>query len=133
MAPYSLEPGQISVGTAYFGPDDIPDGLTFEFETQLDSPDNQFLSRVDLTISEATKSDTGIVGIAVNNSDEKLMGPFSVVGLCLSPTGEIRGYYSAFATKNELAPGETTPFTASGYPGPACDAYVIGVTGYKGF
>lgn len=133
LVPYRIEPGQVAVGDIAFTPGTVLDGLSFEFEVQLDSPDNQFLNRVDLTISEATKTNTGITGLAVNNSDEKLMGPFSVAGLCLSTTGEIRGYYAAFATKMELAPGEETPFTASGYPGPACDAYVIGVTGYKGF
>lgn len=133
FSPYLLPVGNVAVGYVYFGPSDLPAGLTFEFDPQSSPADGANAFRQDLEITEATRKDDGVVGIARNATEEKLSGPFSVVGICVDQTGAIQGYYAAYAAKNELAPGETTSFTASFYGAGPCAAYLLGATGYKGF
>lgn len=133
MAPYVLHSGEVAIGDVYFGPDDLPDGLSYEFDpdTQDFNADTAF--RQDLEVVEATRKETEIVGIVRNQTDEDLSGPFSVVAVCFDSEGAIQGYYATYAVANELAPGDTTQFTASFYGTGPCDAYLLGVNGFKGF
>ena len=132
VAPFLLMAGQVAVGDVYFGPSDLPGGLTFEFEPETSPLDSGNAFRQDLEIVEATRRPDGIVGIASNPTNEPLSGPFSVIGVCFDHSGAIRGYYAAFAAKDTLAPGETTQFTATFYGSGLCDAHLLGATGFKG-
>ena len=89
--------------------------LTFEFEPQTSPVEGGNAYRQDLEIVEATRKADGVVGIARNQTDEQVSGPFSVIGVCFDQSGAIQGYYAAYAAKDQLAPGETTPFNASFY------------------
>lgn len=131
FAPFLLQSGQVAVGTVYFGPNDLPDGLTLEFEPETSPAGGGRAYRQDLEIIEGTRTPEGVVGIARNGTSEPLNGPFSVIGLCLDQPGAIQGYYAAHAAKDSLAPGETTPFTATFYGTGPCDAYLLGVNGFK--
>ena len=133
FAPTLLPAEQVAVGTVYFGPSDLPDGLAFEFEPKVSSVDETNTFKRDLEIAEATQTSEGLVGIARNASGMAMSGPFSVIGVCFTESGGIQGYYSAYAAKNTLAPGETTPFTATFYGTGSCRAFLLGSTGYIGF
>lgn len=133
FSPFYLGAGQVAVGDVYFGPSDLPAGLTYEFEPQSSAVDDSLNFQQDLEIVEATRKTEGVVGIARNQTDERVTGPFSVTGVCFDQSGAIQGYFAAYAAKNELAPDETTQFNASFYGTGPCDAYLLGINGYKGF
>lgn len=132
VAPYYLPSGGIAVGDAYFGTTDIPSGLTFEFEIETSETNSDFTYRQDLQIQEATNNGSELVGIAANSTEEDLTGPFRVTGVCFDSTGQVNGYFATYATKDALSPGETTPFSATFYGTGPCDAFAVGITGYKG-
>lgn len=132
VAPYRLPPGQIAVGYVYFG-EDVPEGVTLEFEPQAEPFEESEFGSQDLRVIEAEVAADGIVGIAGNPTAEKLSGPFSVTGVCFDSSGEVRGYYSAFAAKDKLQVDESTPFSATFYGEGPCETHVIGLSGYKGF
>lgn len=131
LSPYLLVAGQVAIGDVYFGPSDLPEGLTFEFEPQTSPVEDGSAFRQDLEIVEATRKADGIVGIASNPTEERLNGPFSVIGVCFDHAEAIQGYYAAYAAKDELSPGETTQFTASFYGTGPCDAFLLGSNGFK--
>lgn len=131
VAPFVLSAGQVAIGDVYFGPSDLPGGLTFEFEPESSPVGGGNAFRQDLEIVEATRKPEGIVGIARNPTDQMLNGPFSVIGVCFDQSGAIQGYYAAYAAKNELAPGDSTQFTATFYGSGPCDAHLLGSTGHK--
>lgn len=131
LSPFLLVAGQVAIGNVYFGPSDLPEGLTFEFEPQTSLVADGSAFRQDLEIVEATRKADGIVGIASNPTEERLNGPFSVIGVCFDHAGAIQGYYAAYAAKDELSPGETTQFTASFYGTGPCDAFLLGSNGFE--
>jgi hypothetical protein len=131
LSPFFLVAGQVAIGDVYFGPSDLPEGLAFEFEPQTSPVEDGSAFRQDLKIVEATRKSDGIVGIASNPTEERLNGPFSVIGVCFDHAGAIQGYYAAYAAKDELSPGETTQFTASFYGTGPCDAFLLGSNGFK--
>lgn len=131
VAPFVLIAGQVAIGDVYFGPSDLPAGLTFEFEPETSPVEGGNAFRQDLEIVEATRRPDGIVGIAINPTDQPLSGPFRVIGVCFDQSGAIQGYYAAYAAKDALAPGETTQFTATFYGSGPCDAHLLGSTGFK--
>lgn len=132
VAPHYLPSGGIAVGSAYFGTTDIPSGLTFEFEIETSETNSDFIYRQDLQIQEVTNSGSELVGIAANSTEEELTGPFRVTGVCFDSLGQVTGYFATYATQDALSPGETTPFSATFYGAGPCDAFAVGVTGYKG-
>jgi hypothetical protein len=132
MTPYRLPPGQIAAGSVYFG-QDVPPEATLEFEPQVEPFEEREFGSQDLIIIEAEVTPDGIVGIAANPTPEELSGPFSVTGVCFDSSGEVRGYYSAFAAKDELEIDESTPFSATFYGEGPCDVHIIGLSGFKGF
>jgi len=133
MAPYVLHAGEVAIGNVYFGPDDLPDGLTYEFDPDTAEFNADTAFSQDLEVVEASRKETEIVGIVRNQTDENLSGPFSVVAVCFDSEGTIQGYYATYAAANELAPDGTTQFTATFYGEGPCDAYLLGVNGFKGF
>lgn len=133
LSPYYLPAGGVAVGDAYFGTTDIPAGLTYEFEPQTQDVNTEMIFRQDLVIQEVSSTGSELIGIAINQTEEALTGPFRVVGVCLDASGAIQGYYSTYAAKDALAPGETTTFNATFYGTGPCETFAVGVTGYKGF
>lgn len=132
LAPYYLPAGGIAVGDAYFGTSDLPAGLTFEFEPQTKDAATELIFRQDLVVQEVSNSGSELIGIAVNQTDEELSGPFRVVGVCFDAAGTIQGYYGTYASKDALVPGEATTFSATFYGTGPCDTFAVGVTGYRG-
>lgn len=132
FSPSLIQAGQVSIGSVFFGTTDVPPDATLEFEPDATPIAEANAFRQDIAIAESTRQPNRIVGLARNGTDKSLTGPFSVVGLCFDQSGAIQGYYATYAAKNELAPGETTPFDATFYGTGPCDAYLLGSTGYKG-
>ena len=132
FSPSLIPAGQVSIGSVYFGTTDVPPDATLEFEPDATPAAGGNAFRQDIAIAESTRQPNRIVGLARNGTDQPLTGPFTVVGICFDQSGAILGYYATYAAKNELAPGETTPFDATFYGTGPCDAYLLGSTGYKG-
>lgn len=143
IVPYRVPSGGIAVGAVYFGADDLPVGLTFEFDPQYESADSDDGYFLDMAVVEAELSPSGIIGRVSNPAAQEVSGPFSVDGICFTADGAVAGYFATYAAKSELGPGEVSPFDASFYyPGAGistsldasdtCAFFVIGARGYSG-
>jgi len=132
FSPSLIPAGQVSIGSVFFGTTDVPPDAALEFEPDAKPVAEANAFRQDIEIAESTRQPNRIVGLARNGTDKALTGPFSVVGICFDQSGAIQGYYATYAAKNDLEPGETTPFDATFYGTGPCDAYLLGSTGYKG-
>lgn len=132
LAPSVLPPGQVAIAAVYFNSlEHLPADAVLAFEVEFEPPAMTQVFRQDLEIVEATHEEDSIVGIVRNGTGAPLVGRVSVLGVCVDASGAVRGYYEAFADKNDLDPGETAPFDAHfGGTGP-CEAFLVGASGYK--
>jgi hypothetical protein len=144
IVPYRVPAGGIAVGSVYFGVDELPDGLTYEFEPQYESAKSDDGYFLDVPIVEAELTASGVIGRISNPTDQDVSGPFTVVGVCFDAGGDIAGYFGTYAAKDELRPGDESPFDATFYyPGAGfttslnanetCASFLIGARGYAEF
>jgi hypothetical protein len=137
IAPHVLQPGEYAVGSLIFGFDDLPDDTVFEFDVEINP---SYDSTVDLEVTEAELTDSGIVGVATNQLDREL-DPSSIAGVCWDSNGTLIGVFSGSTSKDKLPPGDTSPFDGYFYmsgvglfdtPSPAnvCAYWVVAALAY---
>ena len=132
MIPSVVPAGQVAIASLYFNSlEHLPPDAALDFEPEAEPLATASLVRQDLEIVEATRGEGGIVGLARNDTEDPLVGRVSVLGVCFDAAGTITGYYSGFADKNDLDPGETAPFDARFDGVGPCDAFLVGASGNK--
>ncbi len=127
--PFIVQPGQIAIGDVNFG-DDIPAGLTFEFEAESNPVEKSSFSRQDIDVQEAVLKDDEVIGIVRNPTGSSLNGPFAVVVMCFDDAGEISMASGGYAAKDTLGPDATSPFSITLYGDGPCDSFIVGSTGW---
>jgi hypothetical protein len=83
-----------AVATPPFGSaDDLPSGLTYEFDPEIEYTDSQLNFIADLEITEAELTDDGLVSTVLNSSSDKAVTLASITGVCFAADGTIAGYF----------------------------------------
>jgi hypothetical protein len=124
-------PVHTAIGYVYFAGATLPDNSQISLEAS-GEPLGEFENIVGLPISEANSTRKAIVGIVENDSGTSVDGPIGIEAVCFSADGQLTDEYSAFATKDALAPGETSSFQLDLYRG-TCDRFLLGAGGFVPF
>jgi len=131
MSPSVLPPGQVAIAVVYFNSSDyLPADAVFAFEVEFAPQETARVFRQDLAIADAVREADGIVGLARNGSNERLVGKVNVVSVCVDATGTITEFAIGFADALDLEPGETVPVEVPVVDTAPCEAFLVGANGY---
>lgn len=125
--PAQIPPGGLGLSYSEIEQDDVPADADFEFSFRT-SPVGAYEHELqDLSVTDVLGPEGGIVGTAINQTDETLNDYFKVGVYCFAESGTL---LSAFQTDaNEAAdvePGESLSFSAD-YDGGECPTSLVGV------
>ena len=130
--PSSVPPGGVAFGFVFFG-SELPADVSLEL-TVAGSPPDQYLSEVDVLVSEANlvADDYGshVAGTVTNASDTTVSGPFSVGVYCFDGDLLISADTGYTDGSNELAPGASVTFSVALFDR-ECPTFLVAASGYN--
>jgi hypothetical protein len=129
LTPNVVEPGELAIGYVYFGGAHVPEDAEIVLEVTSDESLAEFETIIGLPIAEANGTRRSIVGLVENSYDIRVTGPIDVEAVCFSEAGQLSDGYGAFAAKDAIAPGDTSPFQIDVF-GPPCERSLIGASGF---
>jgi hypothetical protein len=126
LAPYFLNPGDLSIGYIYVE-GEIPANAELEFSTRAGDPDD-FMSGLyaDIEFGEVNWVTDRLVGEAINASDSLISG-VSLIALCFDADGNVTSSQTD-TIREDIEAGGTASFQLSVYQDD-CEHFLIAGTG----
>jgi hypothetical protein len=129
--PAQIAPGEVGMAFIYFETGkDIPDsGSTYEFTPETSEADTESYNTAPITVVEANRNDSKIVGTATNKTGKPVTGPYGAEVYCFAGN-KITGQRGDFAEEDgDVQPGGSVHFTVDLYDTP-CKTFALGVSGF---
>lgn len=127
--PDTVQPGQITLGFAYFEQKGLPAGTTIEYQvTSEPGPDSRVMPSVDLPITQTNQAGGYVTGVAANPTGNPV-GRARVDVTCFTPQGQPTVTRGTFLTPDPIPANSTTSFQIRLGTG-SCPVYLIGATGH---
>jgi hypothetical protein len=127
-APAQIPPGGLGMSYLYIGDAELPADADIEFTFSPSPADTSPFNTGDLTVTELEPTNEGIVGVATNQTDGTLSGPYSIWIYCFDDNA-IEDVRTGFGNEDaDTPPGGTVSFSERLPDG--CTDYLVGVTGY---
>lgn len=129
-SPVQVQPGEVGFSYIYFDNGEaLPDDTEYEFTSDSAPAGPSFYNTAPFTVTEANLVGDAIVGSAINETGDKVSGPYSVRIYCFEGDNLVSDITTFASPDGDLDDGGTTSFSASLYSTP-CETYSVGVSGY---
>lgn len=131
--PNLVQPGEVAFGYVYFGDVTLPEGTTFEFQTEFEpagSSFEEFENTRDLEVTEVSLVENRIVGLMRNQYAEVVTGPIGVAAMCFDAAGQLLGHHNSYTDQDTVAAGATVAYQIDLYDDP-CPVFLVMGSGFS--